>query len=395
MNEHHKNVAKLRGALRGDLGNNNVPLVNPAKISDDFQRFGLQPGNVPEEWEDGMRTGDGGPGTYEWWYFDADLADGGKAVIIFYTKEFTEVDQPLTPIIRLDVFRGDGTFISKALVFDGADFSAATDTCNVTVGNNYFRGNLQSYEIHVEDSDLNFTATLQRTTQSWRPKTGHMVFGPEEQKQFNWVVAVPAGDVNITYTYQGASSSVTGFGYHDHNWGNIDMRELINHWYWSRAKLGPYNIIAAEITAEKNFDNDNIMVFNVSKDGQTIADDGDQVTLYRTLGKVTPDSILNKDISEKLVFIYDNPNDTRRYEYYLYKQQTILASDLLETALGGKGREYWLTRLRTGFDGAYFRFAGRSELRVYDNNQLVEEYESPFAIWELMYFGKPLACRWF
>lgn len=381
----------LPGALNRSLTNESEPPYNPAKISDDYDRFGLMPGNVPEEWEDGMRT-DGGPRTYEWWYFDADLADGGKAVIIFYTKEFTTVQKPLTPIVRLDVFRGDGTFISKALVFDCLDFSAATDTCDVMVGNNFFRGNLEYYEIHVEDDDLDFTATLQRTTQSWRPKTGHMVFGRPERKQFNWVVPVPAGTVNIEYTYKGNHSTVAGVGYHDHNWGNIDMRRLINHWYWSRTKVGPYNIIAAEIISEKRFDNDNIIVFNLSKDGQTVVDDGDQATLYRTVSKITPDTILSKDISEKLVFIYDNPNDTYRYEYYLSNGTKILQSDLLETAEGGKGESYVRKRLRTGFDGAYFRFVGRAELRVYNNDQLVEKHENNFGLWELMYFGKPIPC---
>ena len=393
MTEKRDNANELQGAFSSLQSASSEPPFNPAKISDDFERFGLKPGNVPEEWEDGFRT-DGGPGTYEWWYFDADLADGGKAVIIFYTKEFTTVQKPLSPIIRLDVFRPDGTFISKALFFDGADFSAATDTCNVVVGNNFFRGNLESYEIHVEDADLNFTATLQRTTQSWRPKTGHMVFGRREEKQFNWVVPVPTGTVQIDYTYQGTTSSINGVGYHDHNWGNVDMRRLINHWYWSRTQVGPYSIIASEITAEKRFDNDNIVVFNLSKDGQTVADNGDCVTLYRTLAKIKPDTILLKDISDKLVFIYDNPDDPFRYEYYLSNGTTLLQSDLLETAEGGKNESYWRKRLRTGFDGAYFRFAGRAELRVYQGDQLVEKHENNFGLWELMYFGKSItACR--
>ena len=38
------------------------------------------------------------------------------------------------------------------------------------------------------------------STESWRPKTGHMTFGIEKEKLFNWVVAIPQGKVDLTYT---------------------------------------------------------------------------------------------------------------------------------------------------------------------------------------------------
>ncbi len=44
----------------------------------DYQRLGLSPTSIAA-WEDGARTDDSA-GTYEWWYFDAHLADGAKAL---------------------------------------------------------------------------------------------------------------------------------------------------------------------------------------------------------------------------------------------------------------------------------------------------------------------------
>jgi hypothetical protein len=59
-------------------------LCRLADKPEDFARLGLDPDSV-QPWEDGLRT-DTGPGSYEWWYFDAHLDDGSSLVIMFYTK---------------------------------------------------------------------------------------------------------------------------------------------------------------------------------------------------------------------------------------------------------------------------------------------------------------------
>jgi hypothetical protein len=45
---------------------------------EDYARRGIAE-HTSAMFEDGLRT-DGGPGTYEWWYFDAHLDDGSKLV---------------------------------------------------------------------------------------------------------------------------------------------------------------------------------------------------------------------------------------------------------------------------------------------------------------------------
>jgi hypothetical protein len=356
-----------------------------AKVSDQFQKYQLKETNVPEKWEDGIRT-TGGKGTYEWWYFDTHLADGSTMVIVFYTKNFIKIDKALLPSLTINIDKADGTKINRAIEFDPANFSASKDSCNVQIGKNYFRGNLKTYDIHFEDTTLNLDVHIDRTTESWRPKTGHMVFGPDEKRYFAWVVSVPQGIAQVNYTHQGITTTSKGSCYHDHNWGNVGMTELFNHWYWSRAEIGPYNVIASEMISEREFNNDNIVVFNVSKNGKTIADNGDFVKMFQTYGKLDP--LLKKDVSNDLVFIYNNPTDSCRYEYYLTKQKELVNADLLMMAVG-KGVKYHLAKCLTGFDGGYFRFGGVAEIKVYKNDRMIENYTSNTAVWELMYFGKP------
>jgi len=358
---------------------------NLAEISTDYLKYNIKEGNVPDKCEDGIRT-NGIKGTYEWWYFDSHLEDGSTIVIVFYTKSIVKINDNLKPFVSLEITKPDGNKITRVFNGNADDFSASKDSCNIRIGKNYFRGNLKNYKIHYEDKEMNLTALIKRTTESWRPQTGHLEFGPDRKDYFAWLVPVPKGEAHVTYTYKGDSVNQTGSCYHDHNWGNRSMIKLLNHWYWSRAEIGPYTVIASEMIAEKKYDKKNIVVFNISRDGKTLADDGKSVTMYQTYGKIHKK--LKKDVSDNLLFLYNSEKDSMRYEYYLYRSKNILEADLLASAISNKFLCN-IAKLFSGFDGAYFRMTGKTEIRVYKNNKLWETFESNKAVWELMYFGKP------
>ena len=356
-----------------------------AVLSKDFKKYELNESNFPEKWEDGMRT-TGEKGSFEWWYFDTHLEDGSTIVIIFYTKHFNKINKPLLPYITIDIKKPDGTSILKSIEYDAKLFSATRDSCNVQIGKNYFRGNLHEYEIHFEDENLNLTAKVKRTTDSWRPKTGHLEFGDEGEDYFAWIVPVPQGQAIVEYTYKNETNASKGSCYHDHNWGNRILIDLFNHWYWARAEIGPYSVIASEMIAEEQYSNKSLIVYNLSKDGKTIIDNEAFVKAYRTYGKMHPK--LNKDISDDVSFIYKDPETDYRYEFNLFRKKTILEVDLLLSVTGNKNFKYRLARIMTGFDGAYFRFTGLAEIKVFKGDELIESHFSDKAIWELMYFGK-------
>src|ERR1700674_4147860 len=70
---------------------------------EDFAKLGIEPGHI-EPSEDGMRTR-GGPGGYEWGYFDSHLGDGSSLVIVFYTKPQLNPDGALAPFASLELSR--------------------------------------------------------------------------------------------------------------------------------------------------------------------------------------------------------------------------------------------------------------------------------------------------
>ena len=109
------------------------------------QKFSLiQPdslGPVVSTWEDGLRTS-GKNKEFEWWYFDAKLDNGDILLAYFYKVHFIG-DQYF---IGFNYTDNNGQEFFKMKYFKSKEVSFSADSCNVTFGNNYFRGNLQEDE---------------------------------------------------------------------------------------------------------------------------------------------------------------------------------------------------------------------------------------------------------
>ena len=355
----------------------NASLSRLGSTAEDYQRIGISPGQVAP-WEDGART-DGGAGSYEWWYFDAHLDDGAKLVVVFFTKEFTAIGKPLAPMIRIDLTLPDGTTVEKLAEFDAGTFSASTDSCDVRIGANVFAGDLHTYTIRAKAEDVEVDVTLTGTVPAWRPESGHWLFGDEGEQIFAWLPSVPEGKVEATYSIGGKTSTTTGVGYHDHNWGNTLMLKLMHHWYWARGSAGPYSVIASYITAEKQYGYSTLPVFMLARDGKLIADDKSKVT-FEELGRYT-DTHTGKPVANVTRYTYTDGDD--RY-VVTYTRHSDLSTTKFTDNLNAPKR--FAAKL-TGFDGAYLRFVGEVRVEHYQGDDLVENHVAD-ALWELMYFGK-------
>ncbi len=352
----------------------------PARLGstpDDYARIGIEPRAI-KPWEDAMRT-DGSRGTYEWWYFDAHLDDGAKLVVVFLTKEFTALKKPLSPVIRIDLTLPDGTSVQKIVELAAETFSASTETCDVRIGDNVFAGDLHTYTIRARVEEVEVDVTLTGQVPAWRPETGYWLFGEDGEHYFAWLPSVPQGRVEATYRVGGTSRTTTGVGYHDHNWGNAPMLDLMHHWYWARGAAGPYSVIASYITAEKRYGYAALPVFMLARDGELVADDGGKVT-FEELGRYS-DTATGKPVGNVTRYTYSDGEE--RY-VITYTRHSDLASDKFINHLKGPRRA--AARLG-GFDGAYLRFAGELRVEHYKGEQLVEHHTDD-ALWELMYFGK-------
>jgi hypothetical protein len=351
------------------------PAAHTGSSPEEFVRLGLSSTSI-EPWEDGARTS-GGRGTYEWWYFDFSLDDGSTLVVVFLTKDFTRPDAPLTPVVTFSFDRPDGTTVSRAVTANAADFSAARERCDVRIGACTATGDLRDYTVHYEDGEVSADVRLRGTVPSWRPGTGHAFF--DEERFFAWLPSVPRGTVEGTVTIGGATRTVTGVGYHDHNWGNAALPGLVDNWYWGRARIGDYTVIASFITATGRYGGAALPVFMLARGETIVADDATKVRF--SAGEVFSDRYTGKPVAGTLVYEYDDGAARCRITF---KRRADLARTKFVDLLTGFKR--FLARLAC-FDGAYLRFTGTVTLERFEGGRVVETVSQDSAVWELMYFG--------
>ena len=342
----------------------------------DYEKLGIDPVGV-KPFEDGLRT-DGSSGTWEWWYFDAHLDNGAKLVVVFYTKPNTMPHLPLSPFIRIALELPDGRSVQKTKLFPADTFTSAKETCDVKIADNHFKGDLHRYHIQAQIDELSVDVTLTGQIRAWRPKSGHMYCG---DKLFAWLPSVPQGEVSANIKLGDEQFVAQGTGYHDHNWGNAPMKSLIHHWYWGRAKVGDFTVIASHITAAEAFDYTPQTLFMLAKNGQIVADDEQAVRF--SIDEIHIDEATQKPVAD--IVKYEVVNDEHRYVITFHREKTIMASKFIDQATP----EQRAKMLEAGDDGAYLRFVGKVSIAHFVNGNQVA-YAEDEALWELMYFGKAL-----
>jgi len=342
----------------------------------DYERLGLSRTSIAP-WEDGART-DNSPGTYEWWYFDAHLADGAKLVVSFMNKDIAEPQKPLSPLLRLNLDLPDGRHFEKLVHYPAGEWSAAKDHADVRLGNNRFTGDLHWYQIQATAEEISVDVALLGEIPPWRPSTGYMLFGADRSKEFAWLPSVPQGAANVTYSMDGERHETTGVGYHDHNWGNVGLMNVVHDWYWARGQAGPYSVIASYITAASHYGFRPIPIFMLARDNVVIADDPAKVTFGRE--GVYTDQTTGKPVAATTRYTYHDNHD--RYVVSFARTHDLSVNRMIDSIKGAKR----IAARLANFDGAYLRFVGDLEISHDRGNGQVETYKND-AIWELMYFG--------
>lgn len=335
---------------------------------------------TPALWEDGMRSS-GDKGSYEWWYTDAHMEDGSTIVAIFYTKPLQEINKSLTPQVEIAYSTADGKEYNRLYTFSPEEFSASKEKCEVKIGRNYFKGNLEEYEIHIEDDTTNdsFTLFISRQTETWRAGDGCFYYG-DTGKYLGWFVAVPQGRIKAVISLDGITKTVNGSAYHDHNWGNVAMQEIINHWYWSRAEIGPYTVINSCICCPGEYDLAEWGCSVLAKDGKILSDNAENQAFFRSTPHVQP--VTGKLVSDVIKFVNLDADNTG-YELTLTKDHNILNDEKIKNKLVRAVAMY------QGKNVGYHRMTGAAELKIFEKGCLKETQRNDAAVWEMMSFADP------
>nr|WP_107909008.1 hydroxyneurosporene dehydrogenase [Streptomyces chartreusis] len=329
-----------------------------------YERLGIAPGIV-QPWEDGIRTG-AAEGTWEWWYCDAHLEDGSTLTVEFHTKPpYASPSVPLTPFVLLTLSLPDGTRIDRAVTEDAEAFDASTETCDVRIGANTFRGNPdEGYAVHVEIEDIAADITLTPEIPAWRPATGHVFFGEQEEHYIAWLPVAARAAACVTLVREGRTEQLEGMGYHDHNWGNVAPRRVLDHWYWGRACIGDYTVVTLNFVADETYGKATVPACMIAKSGQILASAVGPQNVTCAEMDVAADAGSGVPVARRLE--YRTGDAGNRYKVTFEHRRNAFMLDF-------------------GRAGAYHRFLGDVSIEhVQDGHIKAEQGQT---LWELLYFG--------
>ena len=334
-----------------------------------FDEF-IQPdqlGDTVQLWEDGARTDDS-KNQFEWWYFDAELDDGSLVVAYFYKVHFLK-DQYF---IGFNYTSPEKEDFFRLKYFKKNEVSFQSDSCSVTMNQNSFSGNLESYNITIDPNDFDgfgFDLNLQSLVSPYRPQDGVIRAGSD---YFAWLAAVPNGNVNGTIIVDGQEKKIKGSGYHDHNWGNTPLQKLFKSWTWFRGKAGPYAVILAELNATKSRGGFDIPILFVADENKVLVDKFGNRELLTMKNDLIKDYYPSKNEPQFSNFLISSNNNVTVNisgneiidNIEIFKRLSLPAPlNIIKPAVN-------LAFKSSGIDPFYTRFASTFTLKIDENTEI-------------------------
>ena len=200
----------------------------------------------------------------EWWYFDVMNGDGSIVRGQFFISGDVSPPGRVLTGVRATYVEPDGTETTIEEKFPYSSFKASTESCEVSIGKNFLKGDLSHYTLHIEDSEKSLDLELDSKMRGF---TSHSCFG-DETKCMYWVVPQPRGHARGTFQTKEKSFSIAGLGYRDHNWLNFYPLNVIEYWDWGRVYDKEFTFIFADIVTTKRLGNVHIkplVIYDSSK----------------------------------------------------------------------------------------------------------------------------------
>jgi hypothetical protein len=327
--------------------------------------------------EDGLRQSTE-KGKFEWWYFDADLDDGSKVVVVFFAKSITGNSGALKPRVEITFTRPGGTAVMDWNEYSPAEFFADTQKCDVKISDNTVSGNLETYTLHAAGKTLQADLEFHRVVPSWRTGAGKIYFDQKLSKCMGWVVPSPLGFVRGNVTWPEGMKAVAGTGYHDHNWGNYPIEKVFDYWIWGRASVGDYTFLFFNGVGSKKWGHKHVPIFMMAKKDAILIPEATHYTL--SWAEVVRDTVKHGRRYPKKLFV-NLHKDSLSASLTFSNPNVIERDDLLVESV-----PKWVAPfVRPFVNPWYFRFDAALDATVSVGS--VKENISGKSIYELMLFG--------
>ncbi len=194
------------------------------------------------------------PGTkfFEWWYFDAHFDNGYHLVVALHTALFNIISRPAVIAIHL-YGPGDWRKVEVA-AFKPSEVSSAVGQCDVRLGPSRVWDAGDHYGVYIEQGSIRASLEYHREVEGLQIGTGIMFEDPASKQSFHWIIPLPRAGVSGWLWVDNERMAVSGIGYHDHNWGNLDLCQVLRNWTWGRVVADGYTMVFGDLVGRRTVD---------------------------------------------------------------------------------------------------------------------------------------------
>jgi hypothetical protein len=358
--------------------------VTPSRFMNqdsDFEKFEVEKGII-QEWENATRTTEANK-VVEWWYFDVNLEDGGQIVILFFRNNPQNFYSPtLKPGVEFTYTDAKGNEKHEIYYYPLDQCVFSEHKQNIKIGPHRFKGNLKEFTIEISpEGSFGLDISITNLAKSWRPDSGYLGFGTQDEKYYTWLCVAPKVEVSGTFSFKDVKREIKGIGYHDHQWMNESIFELWNHWFWSRQTFADgstallFDLVSSKEYAGKRF----FMFFLQDKDGNIIFETTQNEVGFEILEEaMDPES--DKMTPSKIKYSIEKDGDV--LEYIIEQKKTIETKNLWKDT----GVLPFLFFKVKGVKPNYMRYLSEATLKL-TKDGIEKDFGKEEMIHELLYAG--------
>jgi hypothetical protein len=216
---------------------------------------------------------------FEWWYFDFDLKNRHNLHIEWHAPVFNMHDNFCMLIIRnydgdtalckeeintdrhvMKVFRYHRSVVGQNKSYCEIKFPAG---CIYERDGNYF--------INVKEKNLLINIELERILPSIISDDEVIYKAGISDEFLSWNISLPRARAKGQLEMDDKIIEIDGLGYHDHNWGNLNIGRHLSKWIWLRVMFDDFTFIFGDIVDRKCYKKSILLL--IDKNGRKIKPD--------------------------------------------------------------------------------------------------------------------------
>jgi len=216
--------------------------------------------------------------SFEWWYFDLELRNRYHVHIEWHSPIFNFKDSFNTLIVRIHNFKSilgdkdgmkDAFQCVKAFRYHRSNVCQSEKICEIMFPSGYITEKDGNYFINILEKDLRIELKLSRLLPPLSIKDDMLYQTENGRKYLGWYIPLPKAVARGEIEVEGNLIEAEGLSYHDHNWGNLNLRKHLQGWVWARVFFNDFTLIFGDIVSNTPKEKAQVLLF-VDREGHTL-----------------------------------------------------------------------------------------------------------------------------